>query len=60
MELIVGVVTLGVGIAIGIYIASQISEHVDSRTQNRDLLENMKKRDSAKNEGLWKDCGSRR
>ena len=42
------IVCLGVGIAIGMYIASQIGEHICSRTNNKELLENMDKLDKKK------------
>ena len=36
------IVVLGVGIALGMYITSQISEHIESSTQDRDLMRNIR------------------
>ena len=35
------IIVLGVGITIGIYIASQISEHIDSRKRYKEFIKNM-------------------
>ena len=39
MEIIVG---LGVGIALGMYISSQLKEHISSNINRKELLKNMK------------------
>jgi hypothetical protein len=59
MDLMIIIVCLGVGTAAGMYISSQIASHIEGRTQDSDLLENMSKRDSAKDKGLWRDCGGK-
>jgi len=43
MEIIIGV---GVGIALGIYISSQIKCHISSNINNKELLKNIKKKDN--------------
>ena len=42
MDLMIVIVVLGVGIALGMYITSQISEHIESSTQDRDLMRNIR------------------
>ncbi len=42
MDLFFFIVLLGVGVVLGMYIASQISEHIDSRTQNKKFMRNLK------------------
>ena len=32
---------IGLGIAIGMYIASQISEHIDRRTRHKEFIKNL-------------------
>ena len=39
MEIIVG---LGVGIALGMYISSQLKEHISSNINRKELLKNIK------------------
>jgi predicted RND superfamily exporter protein len=42
----VGIIMLvGVGIVLGIYITSQISEHIDHKTRHKQFLENLEKFD---------------
>ena len=48
MDLLIVIVALGLGISIGMYIASQISEHVARRGQDRDLMRNMKELEKKK------------
>ena len=36
-------VCIGVGVVLGLYIASQISEHIDSRQRHKKFLEDMEK-----------------
>ena len=45
MDIIYTSVMIGMGIAIGIYISSQIEKHIDGRTNNKKLLKNMKEFD---------------
>jgi len=35
----------GLGIALGMYIASQVGSHIENSTQNSNLLDNMRKLD---------------
>ena len=39
------VVCVGTGIALGMYIASQVGSHIENSTQNSNLLDNMRKLD---------------
>ena len=42
----VGIIMLvGVGIVLGMYIASQISEHIDHRTRHKEFMKNLEKFD---------------
>lgn len=42
----IGIIMLvGVGIVLGIYIASQISEHIDHRTRHKEFMKNLEKFD---------------
>ena len=41
LSLYTSVMLIALGVAIGIYIASQISEHVDSRSRHKELLKNL-------------------
>lgn len=50
MDLFFFIVLLGVGIALGMYIASQISEHIDSKVQNKKFIENLKKFDQKRHD----------
>ena len=45
MNLMIGIVLIGVGIAIGMYIASQIESHIARGGQNKNLLDNMHRLD---------------
>ena len=40
------IVVLGVGIAIGMYISSQIINHIDDRTRHKKFMEDMEKFDN--------------
>jgi len=42
MDLMIVIVALGLGIVLGIYVSSQISEHIESSTQDRDLMRNIR------------------
>jgi predicted RND superfamily exporter protein len=42
------IVILGVGIAIGMYITTQISEHIDRRTRHKKFLKDMENFDNKK------------
>ena len=41
LSLFTAIMLIGLGIAIGMYITSQISEHVDSRSRHKELLKNL-------------------
>ena len=44
------VVTVGaLGFALGLYISSQVMEHINSRTTNKQLMNNINKWDKRKN-----------
>ena len=45
MDLIIIVVLIGVGVVIGMYIVSQVGEHIHSNVQNTELMENLRKLD---------------
>jgi|TARA_R110000744_G_scaffold114501_3_gene214141 hypothetical protein len=45
MNIILVVVLLGVGITIGMYVVSQIAVHIDTNTNNKELLDNLRKMD---------------
>ena len=48
MDRYVMAICIGVGIVLGLYVASQISEHIDSRQRNKKFLEDMEKWDQKK------------
>tara|TARA_R100001230_G_C5661881_1_gene166541 strand:- start:810 stop:968 length:159 start_codon:yes stop_codon:yes gene_type:complete len=37
------VVVLGVGVIIGLYVSSQIMEHIDSNTRHKEFMKNLDK-----------------
>ena len=41
MDTTIGVILIGVGVVIGIYIASQISEHIDSKQRHKQFMKNL-------------------
>ena len=41
LSLFTAIMLIALGAAIGIYIASQISEHVDSKSRHKELLKNL-------------------
>ena len=41
----ISIVCLGVGIAVGIYIASQIGDSIEANTQTKNLVENLERFD---------------
>jgi hypothetical protein len=43
MDLMIIIVCLGVGIAVGMYIASQIGDSIEAKAQGRDLVENLRR-----------------
>ena len=45
MDLIIIVALIGVGVVIGMYVASQVGEHIHSNVQNTELMENLRKLD---------------
>jgi len=45
MDITIIIVCLGVGIAVGMYIASQISDSIEAKVQTRDLVENLRRFD---------------
>ena len=45
LSLFTAVVLITLGVVIGIYIASQISNHVDSRSRHKELLKNLEEWD---------------
>lgn len=45
MDLMIIIVCLGVGIAVGMYIASQIGDSIEAKVQTRDLVENLRRFD---------------
>ena len=45
MDITIIVVCLGVGIAVGMYIASQIGDSIEAKVQTRDLVENLRRFD---------------
>ena len=45
LSLYTAVTLIALGVVIGIYIASQISEHVDSRSRHKELLKNLEEWD---------------
>ena len=45
MDTTIGIILIGVGVVIGIYIASQISEHIDSKQRHREFMNNLHKWD---------------
>ena len=45
LSLYTAVVLIILGVVIGIYIASQISDHVDSKSRHKELLKNLEKWD---------------
>jgi len=51
MEIIGFIVALGVGIAIGMYISSQVIEHIDSRTRHKQFLKDLNEYDNKKKHG---------
>jgi len=42
MDLFFFIILLGVGLALGMYIASQISEHIDTRSRHKEFMNNLK------------------
>ena len=42
------IIVLGVGIVIGIYVVSQIKDHIDSNINQKELVKNMKNYDKSK------------
>jgi len=49
MEIFGIIVALGVGVALGMYISSQIMEHIDTRTRHKKFLKDMNDFDHKKN-----------
>ena len=47
IELIAGI---GVGIVIGMYVVSQIQNHIERSTQNKDLIDNINRMDNTSND----------
>lgn len=45
MDITIIIVCLGVGIAVGMYIASQIGDSIEAKVQTRDLVENLRRFD---------------
>jgi len=45
MDIILIVVLLGVGITVGMYVASKVALHIDTNTNNKELLDNLRKMD---------------
>ena len=45
LSLFTAIMLIGVGIVLGIYITSQISEHVDSKSRHKELLKNLEEWD---------------
>lgn len=43
MDITIIIVCLGVGIAVGMYIASQIGDSIEAKVQGRDLVENLRR-----------------
>ncbi len=41
METIALVTTLGIGFVLGLYVSSQIMQHIDSRTRNKKFMKNL-------------------
>ena len=50
LSLFTAIVLIALGVAIGIYIASQISEHVDSKSRHKELLKNLEEWDKKENQ----------
>tara|TARA_R100001594_G_C3949984_1_gene242787 strand:+ start:576 stop:749 length:174 start_codon:yes stop_codon:yes gene_type:complete len=55
MELFTHLIVWGVGLVMGMYIVSQISNHISANTQNKKLLNNLNKLD--KDYGITKNKG---
>jgi len=45
MDVIYTVIMMGVGVVIGIYVTSQIGEHINKRTRRKKFLSNMEEFD---------------
>ena len=45
LSLFTAIMLIALGAAIGIYIASQISEHIESRSRHKELMKNLKEWD---------------
>jgi len=45
MDILLFVVVGGVGFVLGMYITSQISDHIDSRLRHKQFMENLEKFD---------------
>ncbi len=45
MDITIIIVCLGVGIVVGMYIASQIGDSIEAKVQTRDLVENLRRFD---------------
>jgi len=45
LSLFTAITLIGVGIVIGIYITSQISSHIDSKSRHKELLKNLEEWD---------------
>ena len=45
LSLFTAIMLIGVGIVIGIYIASQISNHIDNRSRHKELMKNLEEWD---------------
>ena len=48
LSLFTTIMLIGLGIAIGIYIASQISEHIDCKTRHKKFMHDMENFDKNK------------
>jgi len=45
LSLFTAIMLIGLGIAIGMYIASQISEHIECKTSHKKLMKNLEEYD---------------
>ena len=45
ISIITIIICVGVGVVIGMYITSQVGEHINSNMQNTELMENLRKLD---------------
>ena len=45
MDIFIFIIIGGVGFTLGLYVSSQISEHINSRTQHKEFLKNLERFD---------------